>query len=213
LHSSPLLFLHSFSCYHTIILSAVCCLLSCRHAILLPHAGILPCRQVLVSGWLRRDGLPCAGGAGAGGRRIASATMLLDPADLWGGGAGSVPGASGGGSLAIARVEEAAEYPFEAQAGRYVLEEGHRVDGDSIYCAGHTVLDDGRLLYVGGSRYSGMSSAQEREYGLDYVRIYSPDTNRMTAYTAHRLPLGTAWYANANRLCTYQHPWAPVYVP
>lgn len=47
------------------------------HMVVLPLSG-----HLLVSGWLRRDELPCFGGPGAGGRRQASLTFIMDPSRL-----------------------------------------------------------------------------------------------------------------------------------
>ena len=57
--------------------------------------------------------------------------------------------------LDVTRVEENGEYPFERPpAERKETQDGHTIDGDSIYCAGHTHLQDGRILYAGGARYA-----------------------------------------------------------
>ena len=103
--------------------------------------------KILVSGWLRRDGLPCKGGNGYGGRRAAAVTFLLDPSDLQ---------SRGTQDVAIQRIEEGGEYSFEdIQNGRIEpTQDGHPLSGDSIYCAGHTTLVDGRIFFAGVSFFS-----------------------------------------------------------
>ena len=136
------------------------------------------------------------------GRRISSTSWLLDPLDpvLSGSATGSASA-----TLNITRISEDAEYPFETQGERRAnphaaTQEGHPIDGDAIYCAGHTTLQDGRVFFVGGARYAYTSSEQEREYGLDYVRLYDPATNSFTRFSASRMPLGRSWYPTAGRL-------------
>ena len=82
----------------------------------------------------------------------------------------------------------------------YCKEDGQLVDGDSIYCAGHTTLDDGRIFYIGGARYAFMSQDREHEWGLDYGRLYDPKLNRFMSMFQYKMPLGRSWYPTASRL-------------
>jgi hypothetical protein len=52
----------------------------------------------------------------------------------------------------------------------------YSVDGDALYCAGHAPMRDGRIFFFGGGRYADISSGFEREWGLDYARIFDPAT-------------------------------------
>lgn len=146
------------------------------------HMVALPLtNHLLVSGWLRRDEMPCLGGPGAGGRRQAGLTFILEPSAL----------VDPPMFLNVTRVEEEAQYPFGSSASGTM--EGHPVDGDAIYCAGHVTLRDGRVFYAGGARYAYVSSPDEHEYGLDYARLFDPTTNAFTRIN-WTMPLGRAWY-------------------
>jgi hypothetical protein len=153
------------------------------------HAVYVPSlRSVLASGWLRRDAMPCLGGARSGGRRRAGLTFLLNMSELAGG---------LGGRVDVRRVEESAEFAFERSGAQMTArQDGHRIDGDAIYCAGHTHLPDGRIFYTGGARYAYISAPEEREWGLDYARVFHPRHRNFTR-VAHRMPLGRSWYPTA----------------
>jgi hypothetical protein len=84
--------------------------------------------RMLVSGWLRRDGLPCFGDSvGPGGRRRAGVSFLLDPASL--------DPSAGGGELSIGanRVEENAMYPSEVFRSPPAL----MASGSAMVCHAH----------------------------------------------------------------------------
>jgi hypothetical protein len=163
------------------------------------HANYIPSlRKVLFSGWLRRDGLPCAGGPGGpGGRRRSGVTFLMDPLESL----AAVPPPST--EISIDRIDEADLFPMETAADRHppFVQDGQVVDGDVIYCAGHTPLAEraGRVFIVGGARYAGISSPREWEWGLDYARIFDPSTQRITRVSTP-MPLGASWYPTAGRL-------------
>ncbi len=154
------------------------------------HANVVrdgPRSQVLISGWLRRDSLPCGGGNKAGGRRRAGLSFLVDPDDV----------RLASGELRIKRIDEDAEASFEKPAGK--RQDGYVLDGDAIYCAGHTTLPDGRVFFVGGGRYSNVSSPYEHEWGLDYARLFDPKTKTFKR-VQQKIPLGTTWYPTAGLL-------------
>ena len=84
------------------------------------------------------------------------------------------------------------------------MQDGYPIDGDALYCSGHAPLQDGRVLYVGGARYANISSPFEREWGLDYARIYNPKTNTISLVkdkdgNVFKMPLGRSWYPTASR--------------
>ena len=162
------------------------------HAIVLSDSG-----HLLISGFLRRDGMPCAGGTGSGGRRRAAITFILD-------GINELGDNATGTIVNVTRIEENSECSFEQGPTGHGTEACVRdnvvFDGDSVYCAGHTTLEDGRVFYTGGARYGFMSSPKEHEYGLDYARLFSQKTNSFETILDHRMPLGRSWYPTAGRL-------------
>lgn len=150
------------------------------------HANYLPLEgKVLITGWLRRDSLPCFGGPDAAGRRRAGISFLLDPANI-----------PHGGDLYVDRVDENAEIAF---GDNTTLWKGFPMDGDAIYCAGHCPLSDGRVFFFGGGRYAYTSTPFELEYGLDYARLYDPNSRTFTRVSSPA-PLGTSWYPTTTRL-------------
>ena len=157
------------------------------HAVMIPSTN-----KLLLSGWIRRDGMPCYGGERSGGRRRASVSFEVDIGML------EAAASSSERTLHITRVEENAEFPFEdTNAG--VTVEGQHVDGDAIYCAGHTHLEDGRVFYFGGAKYSQISENSEYEWGLDYARIFDPISKTFKRIDA-RAPLGRSWYPTTGRM-------------
>ena len=137
------------------------------------------------------------------GRRVASVSFVFDPE--------AFPGADyTARSLAVERVDEQARYPFEAlearrAGGSTYREDGVEVMGDAVYCAGHTILEDGRLFYVGGARYAYMSEPYEHEWGLDYARTFDPGSLSFSMVGTpdgepYTMPLGRSWYPTAGRL-------------
>lgn len=98
------------------------------------------------------------------------------------------------------RVNEDAVYASEVYRSPPALQPGgtgstavYAVDGDALYCSSHTPLRDGRIFQFGGGRYADISSAFEREWGLDYARIFDPRLGNFTRVAA-TAPLGRAWY-------------------
>lgn len=77
---------------------------------------------------------------------------------------------------------------------------------DVLYCAGHTPLADGRVLYTGGARYDFLGNdALQQEYGLNYARLYSPSTNSFSRVSNTMVggltnSPGRAWYPTNTRL-------------
>ena len=162
------------------------------------HANVVASTgHVLISGWLRRDGMPCAGGPFPAGRRRAAVTFLLDALN-------ELKENVEDTVINIQRVEEASEYTFEdGPLGRNITshrEDNLTVDGDSIYCAGHTTLEDGRIFFAGGARYAYMSDPREHEWGLDYARIFHPGKKTFESILKWRMPLGRSWYPTTARL-------------
>jgi len=115
------------------------------HAVMIPST-----KKLMLSGWIRRDGMPCYGGERSGGRRRASVTFEVDVDMI------ETAASSPSKTLAITRIEENGEFPFEdmsaGPSNRTIA--GQFIDGDAIYCAGHTHLEDGRVFYFGGKSVS-----------------------------------------------------------
>ncbi len=130
---------------------------------------------------LRRDSLPCFGGLHAGGRRRAGISFVLSVSDL----------DRATTLLPVKPINEDAQCSFLDEKKTCVAE-GIPVDGDAIYCAGHTTLSDGRVFLVGGGRYTNVSSAYEHEYGLDYARLFGPSDE--FSRVEFPMPLGKSWY-------------------
>jgi hypothetical protein len=159
------------------------------------HSNVIPSLSspgrtaVLVTGWLRRDGLPCRGGDGPGGRRNEGATVIIHA------------GADAGVDPVIEWVDERGEYPFGAAVTQAATQENRSLasGGDVLYCAGHTTLRDGRVFYTGGARYANISSPYEYEWGLDYARYFDPATKAFSRARI-RMPLGSSWYPTAGLL-------------
>lgn len=147
---------------------------------------------MLLTGWIRRDHFPCAGGYGPGGRRRAGVTWLVDPTQL----RCDDPVATAC-DLDISPIDEDPEVSFANPGG--ATEDGYKLDGDVMYCSGHTTLPDGRVFFIGGGRYSNISQATEREWGLDYGRLFDPQSGRLRM-VPWKMPLGRSWYPTAGRL-------------
>jgi hypothetical protein len=152
------------------------------------HANyVASLRKVLLTGWIRRDGMPCAGGNGAGGRRRAGVTWLMDPTEVICSGEVGIEGCT----VFITPIDEDPEVSFETPNG--ATEDGYKIDGDVMYCAGHTTLQDGRIFFIGGGRYYNISQGTEREWGLSYGRLFDPRSQKLTRVPYH-MPLGRSWY-------------------
>lgn len=159
------------------------------------HSNVIPSisrpghTAVLVTGWLRRDGLPCRGGDGAGGRRNEGATVIIHA------------GADAGVDPVLEWVDERGEFPFGAAVTAAAVQENRSLasGGDALYCSGHTTLRDGRVFFTGGARYANISSPYEYEWGLDYARYFDPATKSF-ARISGRMPLGRSWYPTAGLL-------------
>lgn len=184
------------------------------------HANWIPSLgQVLLSGFGRRDGETCRVGLAPGGRRGFGVSFLLDPGMLagapQGGGLDDEAGSAAAlspSSLLVQPIYEDPEFfiqtpvsgaPSQPASGVY---DGLPVDGDVIYCAGHTTMPDGKVFFAGGARYANLSSPYENEWGLDYARLFDPRTRRFRSVRSsvddslYRMPLGTAWYPTTGRL-------------
>eukprot|EP00455_Lapot_gusevi_P042681 TRINITY_DN5097_c0_g1_i3.p1 TRINITY_DN5097_c0_g1~~TRINITY_DN5097_c0_g1_i3.p1 ORF type:complete len:595 (-),score=209.04 TRINITY_DN5097_c0_g1_i3:89-1837(-) len=150
--------------------------------------------KVLITGFRRRDGMPCRSGprGGPNGSRAAGITFLLDVRDLPTGDPTEM-------ALVNAQlVDEAAEFPFGIGFPQATYD-GWVLDGDAAYCTGHTTLPDGRVFYVGGGRYSNLSQPIEHEWGIDYARLFDPKVGSFLR-VPFRMPMGRAWYPTASLL-------------
>ncbi len=76
---------------------------------------------------------------------------------------------------------------------------------DVLYCSGHSPMSDGRVLFTGGARYEHLGDHNELELGLDYARVFSPQTTSFARVTSPMLGglsglEGKAWYPTNTRL-------------
>jgi hypothetical protein len=75
---------------------------------------------------------------------------------------------------------------------------------DVLYCAAHVPLEDGRILYTGGSRYpNGVDRGPE--LGLKYARLFNPANNTFVRISTPMLGgppglEGVRWYNTNTRL-------------
>lgn len=66
------------------------------------------------------------------------------------------------------------------------LDELPRKKGDVLYCAGHAPLPDGRILFMGGARYTNLGDVEypdpfkQDEFGLNYARIFNPRSGKFS---------------------------------
>lgn len=186
---------------------------SAMHANYIPTLG-----QVLLSGFGRRGGETCYGGDAPADRRAFGLSFLIDPdKQLVGKADGNDDESSSlsdkSSQIVVSPINEDPEYRINTPGDSDTRQESTSwyqdipIDGDVIYCAGHTTLSDGSVLYVGGARYANLSSPYEMEWGLDYARLFDPKSRTFRAVRApgengdiYRMPLGTAWYPTAGRL-------------
>jgi len=85
------------------------------------------------------------------------------------------------------------------------IDERPEQSSDVLYCAGHTPMADGRILYAGGSHYEGLGTPQQLEFGLDYARVFDPGGRSFQRVTT---PMaggpsgfeGMRWYPTTTRL-------------
>ncbi len=107
-------------------------------------------------------------------------TFVLDPAQL--------DAVDDGATLLVTPIDEKAR-----DADHHVL-----------YCSGQIPLADGRVLYVAGTEYPRVLPISNPEYGLDYSRVFDPQTETFTRVAApmkggQAASPGMKWYPT-NRL-------------
>jgi len=132
--------------------------------------------KVVISGTGRIGQASCNGST----QRGYGLTWVLDPAEL--------DALKDGATLQVKPVDEKASDP------------GHHV----LYCSGQIPLADGRVLYVAGTNYPNVLPNNNPELGLDYARIFDPDTDTFTRITSpmkggQTQTPGMKWYPT-NRL-------------
>lgn len=137
------------------------------------HANFIPALgQVLLSGTGRRGGETCFGGLAPGDRRAFDVSFLLDPRTLRG----------QASNITVQPIPEDAEYRIRTPVFNAAVQptsgtyDGLPITGDVIYCSGHTTMLDGKVFFTGGARYAYLSSPLENEWGLDYSRIFDPES-------------------------------------
>jgi hypothetical protein len=85
------------------------------------------------------------------------------------------------------------------------IDEAGSPSSDVLYCAGHTPIADGRVLYAGGSRYEALGQPTQLEQGLNYARLFDPKTSTFRRITTPMTggPAGSEgmrWYPSTTRL-------------
>ena len=142
-----------------------------------PIHAVLQARdgKVILTGTQRIAPESCDGST----QRNYGVTFVLDPAQL--------DALEDGATLPVQPIQE------EARDERHVL-----------YCSGHVPLADGRILYVAGTDYPRTLPISSPEYGLDYSRVFDPDTESFTRVEAvmkggPSVSPGMKWYPT-NRL-------------
>ncbi len=95
-------------------------------------------------------------------------------------------------------IEDGATLPVQPIA------EEAREERHVLYCSGHIPLADGRILYVAGTDYPRVLPISSPEYGLDYSRVFDPDTDSFSRVEAlmkggPSVSPGMKWYPT-NRL-------------
>ena len=140
------------------------------------HATLLSNGKVVLTGWVRPKEKLCEVGMG----RAYGATFVLDPSEV---------STDAEGVHTIQPINEDPAKP-----------------GDVMYCTGHSPLDDGRVFYIGGATYKNLEGGidAEREYGLNYARIFDPRVQKITRIpqsspggahpAAHELASSWNWY-------------------
>lgn len=119
------------------------------------HATLLKTGEVVITGWVRAKESSCEKGMG----RAFGTTFVLNPNVL------DHPASN--------------IYPIQP------VPESARTAGDVMYCSGHSPMADGRVFFVGGATYENLEVAnQEREYGLNYARIFDPARRTITRVPA-----------------------------
>ena len=137
------------------------------------HGNVLGSGKVLLTGWGRSQDFACS----LSGSRRMGVSFLLNPDEITG----------SSQTNPVYHVKP--------------LDEDPRTPGDVLYCMGHTSLVGGRLLLTGGAYYRNLSRGAEleKEYGLDYARIFDPATEKMSR-VEYEMGVGSSWYATNTRL-------------
>lgn len=124
------------------------------------HANLLSSGKILITGWSRSEENYCADHKG----RQNGTSFILDPNDL------------DKNESDLLSIFPIAENPKDKR--------------DVGYCSGHAPFPDGRILYTGGARYENLDLAgQEKEYGLNYARVFDPQKKNFSL-VKHTSPAG-----------------------
>ncbi|HEY9842685.1 MAG TPA: galactose oxidase early set domain-containing protein [Candidatus Obscuribacterales bacterium] len=161
------------------------------------HASLLPLDgRVLLSGWGRAGYRSCERSQPEAGLNPATrrygVSFLIHPGRL----------------LTLAKpTDSGLEYTINPLPGEHFSDRAFELQAH--YCAGHVPLADGRLLFMGGSKYQQLGfGAAEEEFGLNYGRYFDPLTSSFELIperTPDELkPPGavenTLWYPTLTRL-------------
>jgi len=136
---------------------------------------------VLITGWNRPEEFACT----KEGSRRRGVSFVVDPLDL-------TPASTVNFTYLVQPIDEK---PRSTQDGIRSM--------DVLYCSGHTHLSSGKVLFVGGAYYQNLSRPGEKEFGLNYARVFIPVNDASGGYFEridHNLTIGDSWYPTVANL-------------
>ncbi len=170
------------------------------------RSGAVTRRQLLVRGGAAAAALGVGGtavalaarsdggsepGLGAWGELIPTDGVAPVHASLLPSGSVLMNGTGGGSEISDFLIDPRVRDPIQADD----LEPPMRMEQDTLFCAGHAPLADGRMLLVGGQRST-------PELGLEYALIFDHRSGRSGRWTAIDAEIhgGPSWYPTVTRL-------------
>ncbi|KAJ3330323.1 hypothetical protein HDU76_005963 [Blyttiomyces sp. JEL0837] len=145
------------------------------------HATLLKTGQIFIVGWGRRDYSNCVK---PDGTRKHGVSFVINQSDIIAAGNGPIPSNGVGKNPTFIIPTPIADLRQNVE--------------DTLYCSGQVTLPDGRVFLVGGASYQNLGTPNESEFGVDYARIYNPDTGAYSLTPPS--PIGTMWYPTATQL-------------